>query len=383
MKLLVVSHSCVTPINQQLYAEIERQAGWRVTIIVPENWRDEFGRTLPSARWPAFKGEVIGVPVLRSGDIILHAYKTSFRKLIKRINPDAIYVNHEPYAVATAQVYLANRLSGQRPIGFYSCQNIPKRHPPPFGWSERYVLRNSHFAFPISANVDEVLRQKGATASRAVVPLGIDTDFYRRDLAAASELRTTIAPNDRVVIGYVGRFVEAKGLRTLLQAAAKAVDAPWHLVLVGAGPMESELKRMVSENALEKRVTFSGFIPHEQIPTLLSSLDILVLPSETQSNWKEQFGRVLLEAMACGAAVIGSSSGEIPTLIQDTGGGVIFGERDSDELAGKLRAMTLDSDSRKSYAAAGSVAVIERYSIKSAAATFIDAVSCAVSLCAN
>ena len=58
-----------------------------------------------------------------------------------------------------------------------------------------------------------------------------------------------------------------------------------------------------------------GFVPHEETPRYLAAFDLLVLPSETQPNWKEQFGRVIVEALACGVPVIGSDSGEIPNLV--------------------------------------------------------------------
>ena len=145
MKILVVSHSCATPVNQHLYAEVERLTGWDITLVVPSNWKTEYGKTVGGERWPSFKGRIIPVPVWRSGNIILHAYKTRFGRLIKQIRPDAIYVNHEPDAVATAQVFRANQATLRCPIGFYSCQNLNKRYPIPFRWTESMVLRRSSF----------------------------------------------------------------------------------------------------------------------------------------------------------------------------------------------------------------------------------------------
>jgi glycosyltransferase involved in cell wall biosynthesis len=63
-------------------------------------------------------------------------------------------------------------------------------------------------------------------------------------------------------------------------------------------------------------------------------MDVLVLPSRTMPTWKEQFGRVLIEAMACGVPVIGSDSGEIPTTIGEAG--MVFSEGDADGLAAQI-----------------------------------------------
>src|SRR5689334_4061139 len=113
MKMLIVSHSCVAPVNQRLYAEVERQSDWRITLVCPSNWRDEYGRQTALRRDPGFGGGLVGVPVILPGNIILHAYRTGLTDVLRQHRPDVIYVNHEPYAAATAQVYLANHLTAR------------------------------------------------------------------------------------------------------------------------------------------------------------------------------------------------------------------------------------------------------------------------------
>ena len=221
MKLLIVSHPCVTPLNQQMFAELERVTGWQLTLVTPSNWVTEYGNRCGGSRWPAFKGELIAVPVWRSGDIALHVYKTSFARLIKSVNPDAIYVHHEPYALATAIIYWANQRTLRRPIGFYSAQNLVKQYPPPFRWTESMVLRQSNFCFPISTAVEDVLREKGYAGSSTILPLGIDPQVYfPRPEAATIKNRLCAGSADEILIGYVGRLVQEKGVLTLLKAVA-------------------------------------------------------------------------------------------------------------------------------------------------------------------
>ena len=88
-------------------------------------------------------------------------------------------------------------------------------------------------------------------------------------------------------------------------------------------------------------------MPHAETPRYFSAFDVLVVPSETQPNWKEQFGRVITEAMSCGTAVIGSSSGEIPNLIRKSDGGLIFPEKNAAEFAKCLRQMITQKDLRQ------------------------------------
>jgi hypothetical protein len=180
MRILVVSHSCATPLNQQIYAEIRRQTGWEFTLVVPQSWLDEFGNALPGQLWSGFDAQLVTPPVHLNGNIILHWYRTSFRRLLLETKFDAIYVNHEPYGVATAQVCWANLRARRIPFGFYSCQNLEKNYPVPFCWTERMVYRSSAFAFPITDAVGRVIRGKGFRGAMAVCPLPLDPGLYRK-----------------------------------------------------------------------------------------------------------------------------------------------------------------------------------------------------------
>ena len=383
MNLLVVSHACAVPVNQQLYAAFQAATGWDVSIVVPSNWRNEYGQVSGGERWPTFHGELIPVPVRLTGNIGLHTYRTSFARLIRRVDPDVVYVHQEPYAASATQVYVGNRRAGgraaPRPIGFYSAQNIAKRYPPPFRWTEAWVLRSSTFAFPVSPAVADVCHGKGFRGRSTVLPLAIDPDVYRPapDAGAARRELLGDAPADTPLLGYLGRLVPEKGLATLVRAVGLLGDVPWRLAVVGAGPMEATLRALAADAGVADRVAFAGFVPHVQAPRVLSAFDALVLPSETQPNWKEQFGRVVLEAMACGTMVVGSDSGEIPVLIGDTGGGVTFPERDPAALAAALRRVVTDADLRRRLADAGRAAVADRYTVANVIRGFADTVTAA------
>ena len=104
-----------------------------------------------------------------------------------------------------------------------------------------------------------------------------------------------------------------------------------------------------------------GYIPHIEAPLYLSAFDVLVLPSETRPNWKEQFGRVIIEAMACGTPVVGSNSGEIPHLIQETQGGVVFLEGQPKSLAEKLKELILSRSLRLELTEQGKQKVLQKY----------------------
>jgi glycosyltransferase involved in cell wall biosynthesis len=374
MRILIVSHSCVTPINQQIYAEIRKLTGWDFTLLVPVTWKDEFGNVLQATNWPGFDVDLVKAPVLRNGNIIFHAYRLNLKRLLLERRFDAIYVNHEPYGLATAQLCWANYRSQRVPFGFYSCQNIRKDYPPPFGWMERMVYRSSRFAFPITEAVAQVLRSKGYTGDLTVCPLPFDPQLYRpypKDEIPPGLQKT----GKELLIGYVGRIVEAKGLRTLVKALAQLPRAGWKLAMVGTGPFDAEFTELIQGSGLTDRVLRLGFVPHAETPRYLAAFDLLVLPSETQPNWKEQFGRVLVEALACGTPVIGSDSGEIPNLVSSSGGGIVFPERNATVFAEALKRMISDENLRQACAAKGRQWAVKNVSLQAVGTKMAEAIA--------
>jgi glycosyltransferase involved in cell wall biosynthesis len=95
------------------------------------------------------------------------------------------------------------------------------------------------------------------------------------------------------------------------------------------------------------------------MPAYYRQLDVLVLPSRTRPNWKEQFGRVLVEVMACGVVVIGSDSGEIPNVIGDAG--LLFPEGQVDRLRAHLGRLLGEPALRAELARRGRERVLARY----------------------
>ena len=134
------------------------------------------------------------------------------------------------------------------------------------------------------------------------------------------------------------------------------------LVIIGEGPMRARLQALAETIGVKERVKFLGNIYYDELPRYLSCIDIFVLPSLTTGNWKEQFGRVLVEAMACEVPVIGSSSGEIPEVIGDAG--MVFKENDTEDLKEKILALYNDPDLRMDHSRKGREKALKAYDIK-------------------
>jgi len=144
--------------------------------------------------------------------------------------------------------------------------------------------------------------------------------------------------DDEFVIGYVGRLVAEKGIPWLL-ASWRAANLPdnTRLVLIGSGPLEATIRAAATA---DPRIRLNGPVPFEQVPTVMASLDALVLPSVTTRDWCEQYGRVITEAMASGVPVIASDCGAIPEVVG--GAGIIVSEGSVAELAATLRRVAVD-----------------------------------------
>ncbi len=381
-RILILSHACVTAINQEFFGVLGQLSGWQVTIITPSRWCNDYGTVLEPQRWPTFTGRLVSFPVWGSGNIPLHAYRTFFGALLREERPDFLYAHHEAYAIATWQIYRATEHFHPCPRAFCTWQNLYKNYPWPFSWLEQDVYRRSTLAFPGSASATAVLRQKGFSQPCVQVPYASDPQRYHPQLRDR-DLRRSWQGSDLtsecpVILGYLGRLVEEKGLQTLLRALADLQDLDWRLVLVGSGAYETELRALAIALGLGERLIWVGFVPHVEAPKYLASFDITLLPSETRPNWKEQFGRVLIESMACGTPVLGSDSGEIPHLIHQTGGGMVFAEGDKTALAQRLADLMTNLPLRQSLGAQGRDYVARHYAPEAIAQTMIAAIQAVV-----
>jgi glycosyltransferase involved in cell wall biosynthesis len=131
--------------------------------------------------------------------------------------------------------------------------------------------------------------------------------------------------------------------------ALNRVNAPWKLLLVGAGPLERVLRQWAAEH--ENRVRFATDVAHARMARYLNAMDILAVPSRTTPRWREQFGRVIVEAMACGVPVVGSDSGEVPHVIGDAG--VVVPEGHVEQWTRALAALVVDAEVRRDLSQRG------------------------------
>ncbi len=355
MKLVVISHACITPENQAFFQRIAEVSGWSVTIILPNRWKTDFKDRYAVQKLAGFTGGLIPIGVHLQGKVPLHFYHFRVFAALRREKPDVIYVHNEPYALSTCQIMLFNSIFLHRIIGFYAAQNIKKNYPWPIRLLERFNLRSADYCFPVTESAAVALRDKGFAKRIAVLPLGVTEQHL--------QIRQTAAPA-LFVIGYVGRLVPEKGIDILLRALALLESADWECRIIGDGKVKDDLKNLSNELGIENKIKFLGYVAHGEIAVQIRGFSVLVLPSLTKANWKEQFGRVIIEALAAGVPVVGTQSGEIPFLIRKLQGGIVVDEADPVALAHALHALLSDPALADRYATQGRQNV-EKYFLES------------------
>lgn len=357
MRVLMVSKALVIGAYQRKAEEIAR-LGVELTVLAPPVWHDRRGRQ--EAKPVHTAGYMFRtMPIRFNGNFHLHHYPTLAREM-DALQPDVLHMDEEPYNLAT---WLALRAAAARrvPATFFTWQNLDRRYPFPFSRFEQDNYRRTPIAIAGNQDAAGVLRAKGYGGTIAVIPqFGVDPAIFSpADTDAGREAAQPFR------IGYAGGLLPEKGLDDLLRACA-TLDGAWELALAGEGEAQPALAALAAELGISDRVRFAGRAESTAMPAFYRSLDAVVLPSRTTSGWKEQFGRVLVEAMACQAPVVGSDSGEIPTVIGDAG--LIFPEGDVAEMARHLHALMDDPALRRRLGAAGRQRVLARFTMARIAA---------------
>ncbi|MHB8532097.1 MAG: glycosyltransferase, partial [Solirubrobacteraceae bacterium] len=246
--------------------------------------------------------------------------------------PHLIHIIGEPSYLSTAQtIALRDRRWPKIPITHYAAQNVQMRLPVPFPWLERRAYRNIDLALPITTAALDVLRAKGYKGPARIVPLGVERHRFTPPAHPPSEPFT---------VGFVGRLERHKGIADLLAAVR---GAHMRLLIVGDGSLRSEVE--AEADARPGEVELVPWSDHDDLPAYLGRMHVLALPSIeiVQRNnllpWsrvplREQFGRVLIEAMACGVPCVATRVGEIAEVIAD--GGLIVEQNRPDQLQAAL-----------------------------------------------
>ncbi len=349
MKIAVISHSAVVPLYREKFHLMARQ-DLEVHLILPTGWPE--GSRWISAPGPGWEDGVMihmlhGLGLGRVGGF----YLKGLVRLLKRLKPALIHVEEEPRSVVCWQAMQAVR--GLNCLWlFFTWENALRTYRWPMAAINRKVMKKCRWAIAGNQEGKDVLAGRAFKGRCEVIPqYGVNPEVFKN----SNERKTGHNP---LRLAYCGRLLPEKGIETLVQAV-KLLPGAWSLTIRGNGPHGPALQNMVMALGLDSRVSFAPAAPNEAMPEILNGIDVLILPSLTTSHWKEQFGRILIEAMACETPVIGSSSGEIPHVIGEAG--LVFKEGDAQALRDCISSLMADPEKRHALGRQARTRVLEQF----------------------
>jgi L-malate glycosyltransferase len=398
MKILVASHTYIVDLNcEKLRSLTQLSPDIEVTVVVPKRWNPGGVQNRKIETQPREEGRFRVVPIANfsQNNQGLLSFGTEIVSLLRQFRPDVIQVEQGSKSIGYAELITLNRLLGLKAKNiFFTWWNLPYQVKFPLSLLERYNLKHTDGLVVGNQDGADILRDHGYLGPACVMPqLGVDERLFcpaaQPDLAA----KHGISPED-FVIGFVGRFVAEKGLLTLFEALAKLPqsdsqsasarssarpsDRPWKLLLLGRGPLKEQLQSLAVRSGIANRIIWIESVPHDDVPRYINLMDTLVLPSETTYQfktlsavgWKEQFGHVLIEAMACKVPVIGSDSGEIPHVIKNDG--LVFPEGDAAAFAEKIDLLRQQPQQQQVLAEKGYRRAMDEYTNTALARRLLD-----------
>uniref|UniRef100_UPI003B3AC066 glycosyltransferase family 4 protein n=1 Tax=Pseudactinotalea sp. TaxID=1926260 RepID=UPI003B3AC066 len=214
--------------------------------------------------------------------------------------------------------------------------------------AETETCRRADHVFVITDALREEMVARGVPREKmTVVPNGVHVEEFTpapRDEELAAELGFT----GKTVIGYLGGFPHYEGLRLLVRAVAElhARRDDFKVLMVGDGQQDGSLRRDVVELGLSDVVTFTGRLPHHEIPRYLSVTDITPFPRLPLQVCELISPMKPYEAMAMAKAVVVSDVAALARIVHDGETGLVFAKGDVKDLAAKLDRLVGDPEFR-------------------------------------
>lgn len=366
MNVLIAWHAAVEPAYRKLYAELALQ-GVRLMAVIPAYWTEgcrlqSFREGPRDSRYEWITLNTVFVDRIRA---FMYPNVFTLCRRVLGFKPDIFHIVEEPFSVSAAQFALIRDVfCPKAKIVLQSFENLDVYQGFPFRYVQDFNLKRADALVITPREGREIWERRGFKGEMYTVPLGVDTEVFRpleKTENAGGTMPFYVPNNENFNVGYVGRLLEEKGIDNLVDAVhlLKEMGRRVSLFIVGSGGLRKMLEERAAALGLSQNVQFIDKLEQRQLALFYRRVDALVLPSITTKGWKEQFGRVLVEAMACRVPVIGSSSGEIPNVVGDAG--LIFKEGDAGELCKSLDRLIKDKELREQLALKGLQRVREMY----------------------
>ncbi|MBI4403375.1 MAG: glycosyltransferase family 4 protein [Deltaproteobacteria bacterium] len=364
VNILTIGHSYVVRANRAVIRQIARQPGIEITVASPRFFKGDL-RPVHFESEVSAPYESVELPAHLTHIPPIFFYR-GIAALMTATPWDIIHLWEEPYTVAGYQIARAATRS-HIPYFFVTFQNIEKSYPLPFSYFEKFCVSHSSGWVAAGRTVQQTLLSRGYSQQGSdLIPAGVDDDLFQPQPHLKEQMKKALG-FEGLVVGFAGRLTEEKGI-DILASAMQKIPGHWNLLLLGSGHCEKKLRTWAQSLNLGARFRIV-LATHDEVPRYLNIMDVLTVPSQTTPRWKEQFGRVIAEAFACGVPVIGSDSGEIPYVIADAG--LIIKEHDTTAWEQAIQAVLNSPEKRNEMRKAGLLRFNKCFSASSVAAKYI------------
>ncbi len=342
MKILYIWHAAVVEEYRRRFHEFSKFEDVELKVLVPPQWT-EGGKIVKYQKSKIDKDYEIIIGKIRQQDNIkLYLFLNNYFKLLKSFKPDVIHLVEEPFSYLALQTLIFKKLvSRKSKVIFHSAHNVSER----MAYNFNFIRRLSYLFFDGAVvrnrETHNIIKKQGFTKPVKLSGNGISLENFKK--VNSKKLKKHLGLTAKNIIGYFGRIEQPKGIQFLIEACSRLKE-DYQILMIGSGQYKKEIEQLIMKFNLNEKIIWLDFIPHEIIAEYYNCVDVVVVPSMTTSFWKESFGRVIIEAMACEVPVIGSSSGAIPDVIDDYG--IIFDEQNVDDLFDKLQNLLNDKKLR-------------------------------------
>jgi glycosyltransferase involved in cell wall biosynthesis len=275
---------------------------------------------------------------------------------IKQVHPDILHINNVAFLTTLQSVKIATKLHMKSIVHIHGVigdrghlSNLFQRlYIGSFG---RYVFDKANRIICVTIHDAETIERRGCPPEKIhVIPNGVDVDKFRPSDEEQSNL-----------VVWCGRFIEQKGLKYLMEAFEIIVREKQHsqakLALTGDGPLFPKIYELARKYRITDNIVFMGRLPRREIPAIINKASVYVVPS-----LREGMPYVLLEAMACGKAVVGSDIPGINDVITHMKNGILVPPRDSQLLAQAVLTLLDNEKPRRKLGQKARELMVEKYS---------------------
>jgi L-malate glycosyltransferase len=377
MRLMMVGHSFLSAYNQTKYVTMKQfnpQLNLRLTV--PTKMPGRFGPLGYETHTALPQEEVVPLRAWPRGSHMTYLHSPQrMASILRDFQPDVIHIEEEPQAFITVETIAMQRaFAPQASVTLFTWDNLIRRRSLPLDILKRrlraYSLARVTTVVCGNRRGSDLLRAEGYFKGPIEILPQFGLDLAEHMPGCESQLRSQLGLERGVVVGYVGRLVEEKGLRLLIDALGRLKHDPWKLLLVGSGPLQEEIRSVWMEKFPGQIVLVSA-VDYSQVARYLRCSDIFVLASYSTSSWMEQFGLTLAQAMMLGIPSIGSTSGAIPDVLGP--GGLLFHEGQTDDLVSALEELLGSPARRQQLGALGREFAIRNYANEIVSARYLAA----------